>query len=76
MATVDPRETQEQLSRIAAVLDVPPAAFRAATRAADDGPDPEERAEVALLFRRLTAPDQRAAIVALLRALTQAPDRR
>ena len=71
MAAGDPPMTQEQLARIAAVLDVPPATFRAPSRSDDDGPDPEQRAEVALLFRRLTAPDQRAAIVALLRALTQ-----
>ena len=76
MAAVDPPETQEQLTRIAAVLDVPPAAFRSPRHPADDGPDAEERAEVALLFRRLTAPDQRAAIVALLRALTQSSDPR
>lgn len=76
MAVVEPPETREQLTRIAAVLSVSPAAFRSARSATDDGPDPVERAEVALLFRRLTAPDQRAAIVALLRALTQPGDRR
>lgn len=75
MSRVDPPGSREHLTRIAAVLAVPPAAFRAPRPAVDDGPAPEEQAEIALLFRRLTAPDQRAAIVALLRALTQ-PDGR
>lgn len=76
MAVAEPPEIREQLTRIAAMVGVPPAAFKIMRHAADDGPDAEERMEVALLFRRLTAPDQRAAIVALLRALTQSSDRR
>ena len=69
-------KTQEHLRRIASALDVPPSAFRAAQSVFDEGPDAEERAEAALLFSRLTAPDQRAAVVSLLRALARPSERR
>lgn len=69
-------KTQEHLRRIASALDVPPGAFRATRSVFDEGPDAAERAEAALLFSRLTAPDQRAAIVSLLRALVHPSERR
>ncbi|MCJ2015407.1 hypothetical protein [Methylobacterium sp. J-076] len=71
MAGRGPHDSRKHLTRIAALLGVTSATFRARRHPVDDGPGREERAEVALLFRRLTAPDQRAAVIALLRAMTR-----